>query len=72
MKEEELNNLKNNSKVSKFHELENKLYQYSGEYNVLSEKFNYLRNAYGEYIAINIAKRLSRKKHLMKGIIIKI
>jgi hypothetical protein len=48
MKEEELNNLKNNSKVSKFHELENKLYHYSGEYNMLSEKFNYLRNAYGE------------------------
>mgnify|MGYP000535376029 CR=1 FL=1 len=48
MREEELNNLKNNTKVIKFQELENKYFYTSSEFGILNEKFNFLKSAYGE------------------------
>jgi uncharacterized protein YydD (DUF2326 family) len=60
LKEEELDNLKANSKVTKFQDLENKYYYTSSEFSLLNEKFNFLKNAYGEYCSNNIVKRLSR------------
>jgi hypothetical protein len=48
MKEDEISSLRNNSKVTKFQELENKYYYTSSEFNVLNEKFTFLKSAYGE------------------------
>ncbi len=48
LREEEIFNLKNNTKVSKFQDMENKYYYTTSEFTILNEKFNFLKNAYGE------------------------
>jgi hypothetical protein len=47
-KDEEISNLKNNSKCAKYSELEIKFQSAIEEYTLLTEKFNYLKNIYSE------------------------
>lgn len=47
-KDDEINNLKINSKVSKYYELEIKFNSTTEEFNELSEKYNSLKGLYGE------------------------
>ncbi len=47
-RDEEINNLKTNSKVSKYHDLEIKYSSMNEEFNSLSEKYSFLKGLYSE------------------------
>jgi hypothetical protein len=47
-KDEEIANLRNNSKCAKYSELDQKFQNALEEYTLLTEKFNYLKNIYTE------------------------
>ena len=47
-KDEEIANLKNNGKVSKFHDLETRFKSLNEEFNNMNEKYTYLKALYSE------------------------
>jgi hypothetical protein len=53
IKEEELTEIKNSSKFSKFHELDLKLANTVEELNQLAEKYTQLRSSILEYFLLN-------------------
>jgi hypothetical protein len=52
VKDEEIEKLRSSSKCAKYAELELKLQSALEEYTMLTEKFNYLKNMYTEYLLI--------------------